>query len=144
MTHAHTDAPIAKASFRPWTERMFQIGAGLAIIGIILIEVSNMVGSYEAGIGMRLASMVLALGSGVVLGIWAARRPEASGKRSGAFALTAAIISLVAAGAAFVIGQIIQAAMRIPAAGTFVILTIALAVLGLVALVAGIIKRINA
>jgi hypothetical protein len=106
--------------------------------------VSNKVGSYEAGIGMRLASMLLAIGSGVVLGIWAARRPEASGKRNGAFALTAAIISLVAAGAAFVIGQIIQAAMRIPAAGTFVILTIALVLVGLVALVAGIIKRVNA
>lgn len=124
-----------------WTERTFQIGALAALLGILLIELSNAVSGD--GLGVRLLALVLALAAGVALGIWCSRRPEVSGKRKGSFALTCGILGILGSAAAFVIGQIIQAAMRIPAAGAFVILVIALGVFGLIALVVGIIKRIN-
>lgn len=123
-----------------WTERTFQIGASAALLGIILIELSNAV---SGGVGMRLLALALSIAAAVTLGIWAARRPEGSGKRKGTFALTIGILGILGSAAAFGIGQVIQAAMRIPAAGTFVILAITLGGLGLISLVAGIIKRIN-
>jgi hypothetical protein len=124
-----------------WTERTFQIGALAALLGILLIELSNAVSG--GGLGVRLLALMLALAAGVTLGIWCSRRPEASGKRRGSFALTCGILGTLGSAAAFVIGQIIQAALRIPAAGTFVILAIALGMFGLISLVTGIIKRVN-
>lgn len=124
-----------------WTERTFQVGASAALLGIILIELSNAVSG--GGVGIRLVALALSVVAAVTLGIWAARRPEGSGKRKGAFALTIGILGILGSAAAFGIGQVIQAAMRIPAAGTFVILAITLGGLGLISLVAGIIKRIN-
>lgn len=65
-------------------------------------------------------------------------------RRSGAFTLTCAIISLLAAGATYLIGQAIQSAMSLAVVGPAAILTMTLVVFGAISLVTGIIKRINA
>lgn len=143
MSHAQTENPTTtQHSFRPWKERNFLIGAGMTLLAILLYEMSNWV--YGSGLGLRLAGIAMAVAAGVALAVWAARRKELPGKRSGAFTLTCAIVALLGGGAAYLIGQAIQAATRVAVVGPMATLTMTLVVFGLVALITGIIKRINA
>jgi hypothetical protein len=125
-----------------WTERLFLIGVGITILAVALYETS--LKTYGDGLMLRLSGLFLSVVGGVVLAVWAARRPETGARKSGAFALTCAIISLLAAGATYLIGQAIQAALDVAVVGPAAILTMALVVFGVIALVAGVIKRINA
>lgn len=142
MTQARTDATKTRRNSSPWTERLFQVGAGITLLAIVLYETSNR--TYGDGMALRLSGLFLSVAAGVVLAVWAARRPEAGARKSGAFAQTCAIISLLAAGTTFVIGQAIQSAMSVAVVGPAAILTMTLVVFGVISLVAGVIKRINA
>lgn len=141
MTNASIET-TTRNSFRPWAERLFQVGSGLAVLAIALYAASDW--TYGAGIGLRLVGMALALVAGVVLAVWAARRGEIGTRRSGAFALTCGIVGLLAAGASYLIEQAIQHAMSAAVIGPLAILTMVLVTFGVIALVAGVVKRINA
>lgn len=142
MTQARTDATKTRRNSNLWTERLFQVGAGTTLLAIVLYEMSNR--TYGDGMALRLSGLFLSVAAGVVLAVWAARRPETGARKSGAFALTCAIISLLAAGATYAIGQAIQSAMSVAVVGPAAILTMVLVVFGVISLVAGVIKRINA
>lgn len=136
MTDTRTATTTANLRFRPWTERLFQIAASITVLAIVLFEFGNG--------GLRLSGVFLAVSGGVVFAVWAARRPEAGTKRKGAFTLTCGIISLVTGLVIFFGGQTIQSALKIITAGPVVVLTMTLLAFGVVALLTGIIKRINA
>lgn len=114
MTRANTDT-IACGTSRPWTEPLLLAGAGLTLLAIVAYEASKWF--YGDGIGFRVAGILLAVVAGIVLAIWAARRPEKRTRRGGAFALTWGILGLLTAGAAYLIEQAVQHAIRLAVFG---------------------------
>jgi FtsH-binding integral membrane protein len=133
---------IARGATHLWTEPLFPTGLGLTLLAIGAYEASKWV--YGSGMGLRLAGIALAVAGGVVLAIWAVRRTEKGARRSGAFALTWGILGLLGAGAAFLIEQAVQHAMSLAVFGPLATLTMTLVVFGVISLVGGVIKRINA
>lgn len=141
MTHTDTETRSRKST-RAWTEPLFVTGAGLTLLTILTYEGSNWVPG--SGAGLRLAGISLSVIAGVVLAIWALRRRDPGTKRNGAFALTCGILGLLAAGAAYLLEQAVQHAMNLAVFGPLATLTMTLVAFGLISLIGGVIKRINA
>lgn len=141
MTQTHADA-LPHPSFRPWKEGLFVVAASMTILAILLYEANNW--TYGDGLVLRLAGIALSVAAGIVFATWSARHPEFGAKRPGAFTLMCAIIALLSSCATYFIGQGIQYVTSVPVVGFCAMLTMTLVVFGAIALVVGIIKRINA